>query len=115
MLSSTDQREICVIENTDVRHEFLEDYENALSNKGFTVRTIPEGSAVNTCPITTMYKAEWQWDFVWYLAYTNLKVYRNNHLEGRAFYNSRTGGGNMDKFIKAEKKIQELTNQLFPD
>ena len=49
-----------------------------------------------------------------YLIYANLKVYRNGRLEGEAMYDSRHGGLNMSKWINAEAKIQELTNQLFP-
>ena len=33
---------------------------------------------------------------------------------GKATYDALMGGGRMDKFIKADEKVRELVNQLFP-
>jgi len=113
-LSSSDPREICVIENSDVRHEFLEAYSRALSGKGLTVRMLPAETSVGSCPLTSTYAANWRWDLALYLAYANLKVYRNSRLVGEAMYNSLNAAANTDKFINATSKIQKLTDQLFP-
>jgi len=45
-----------------------------------------------------------------------IRVYQYGQQVGQAEYDSRWGGGRViDKFINAEKKITELTNQLFPN
>jgi hypothetical protein len=113
-LSSDEPREICVVETPDAHHEFLPSYKSALTKKGMTVRVLPAGAAVGACPLTTTYEAKWQWDLALYLSYANLKVYRNNHLEGEALYDATRGGTKTEKFTNAEAKIQELTDQLFP-
>jgi hypothetical protein len=113
-LSGSDPREICVIENSDVRHEFLEAYSSALSSKGLTVRMLPAGASVGSCPLTSTYTANWRWDLALYLAYANLKVYRSSRLVGEAMYNSLDAAGNTDKFINARLKVQKLADQLFP-
>ena len=113
--SAGEPREICVVENPSVTENFLAAYKNALSKRNLAVRMLPQGLAVDTCPLTSTYTANWRWDMALYLAYANLKVYRNGRLEGEALYDGLKAGLDTDKFIHAEAKIQELTNQLFPD
>lgn len=113
-LSSNEPREICLVENPDVHHDFLATYRNALANKNLTVQMLPPGSAVGTCQLTSTYSANWHWDLALYLVYADLKVYRNGRPEGEALYDSRAAGLNTNKFVNAAAKIQELTDQLFP-
>jgi hypothetical protein len=113
-LSGSDTREICLIENLAVGDGFVEAYRSALEQRSLRVRMLPQGSALNACPVTLTYTANWMWDLTKYLAYANLKVYRNGNLEAQAVYDGLKAGLNTAKFIKAEAKIQELTNQLFP-
>jgi hypothetical protein len=50
------------------------------------------------------------------MSHADIRVYQYGQQVGQAEYDSRWGGGRViDKFINAEKKITELTNQLFPD
>ena len=50
------------------------------------------------------------------MSYADIRVYQYGQQVGQAEYDSRWGGGRViDKFINAEKKITELTNQLFPN
>ncbi len=114
-VSASQAREICVVETTSVREHFLDAYSNALTDKGLKVRVLPEGSPLNTCPLTSTYAAKWQWDLALYLSYASLKVYRNGHLDGEALYDGTGAGLNANKFIKAEAKVRELTDQLFPN
>jgi hypothetical protein len=113
-LSGSAPREICLIENPAVRQNFLPIYKDALSQKGFTVRMLPPGASEGECPLTSTYQASWRWDLALYLAYCDLKVFRDGHLEGEAQYDSMGAMLNTSKFIDATKKIQELTDQLFP-
>lgn len=46
--------------------------------------------------------------------YADIRVFENGCQVGQAEYDARWGGGRPDKFISAESKIAELTQQLFP-
>lgn len=113
-LSGSEPRQICLIEDTSVLKDILGVYETALSQKGFTVRTLPQGTSVDACPLTSTYTANWRWDVALYLTYADLKVFRDGRLAGEALYDSTGGSANLSKFVHASKKIQELTDQLFP-
>jgi hypothetical protein len=107
-------REICIVDNPAVRATFIEAFKRSLTNKGFIVRQLPAGSAVTQCPITSTYTANWRWDLALYLAYVDIRVFSQGNQVGEATYDSMSGGANMNKFIAADKKIDELVNQLFP-
>jgi hypothetical protein len=108
-------REICIIDNPKVREGFLEAYRRALDHKGFQTRVLDKSATPDECPLTSTYTANWRWDLALYLAFANITVYADGRKVGRAVYDSLGGGGNPAKFINAEKKIQELVDQLFPD
>jgi hypothetical protein len=103
-----------VIENPAVRAGFVEAYKRSLATKGYTVRQLPASAAITDCPTTSTYSANWRWDLAMYMAYAEIKVYSNGQPAGQAQYDSLRGGGNMNKFIDADRKIDELVNQLFP-
>lgn len=107
-------KQICIVQNGDVREGFLDSYKRALTAKGFAVRQLPAGASLVECPITSTYTANWRWDLAMYMAYAEIKVYSDGKPVGEAKYDSTRGGGNMGKFIDADKKITELVNQLFP-
>ena len=107
-------QEICVIENTAVRASFLEAYQRALAAQGYTVRRLGSSASVNDCSVTSTYSASWRWDLALYMAYADLKNYHQGVLAGSANYDAMRGGGNMGKFIDADQKITELTQQLLP-
>jgi len=109
-----DVKEVCIVENTAVRNGFLESYRRALTNKGYLVRLLPASASLIECPVTSTYTANWRWDLATYMAYAEIKVYHQAKPVGEAKYDSTRGGGNMGKFIDADKKIAELVNQLFP-
>lgn len=107
-------KEICVVENPGVRAGFIDAYRRSLASRGFTVRMLPAGSDVAACPITSTYNARWSWDLALYMSFAELRVYGNGKPAGEATYDSTRGGGNMNKFIEADKKIDELVTLLFP-
>ena len=107
-------KQICIVQNGDVREGVFESYRRALEAKGYAVRKLPVGASLIECPITSTYTANWRWDLAMYMAYAEIKVYSNGKPVGEAKYDSTRGGGNMGKFIDADKKITELVNQLFP-
>ncbi len=114
-VSSFDAKEICVVVNPAVSQPgFLMAYTRSLSQKGFSVRQLAPNATVTECPITSTYTANWRWDLALYMAYADIKIYNNGNLIGHALYDAKSGGANMNKFIKGEEKIAELVDQLFP-
>lgn len=105
---------ICVVENPAVKSGFLEAYKRTLTSKGYMVRQLGPTAALNECPVTSTYSGNWRWDMALYLEYAEINVYSNAQPAGRATYDARSGGGNMSKFIDADKKIAELVDKLFP-
>ncbi|HET8997999.1 MAG TPA: Sbal_3080 family lipoprotein, partial [Acetobacteraceae bacterium] len=81
--------------------------------RGLQPRVVPEDTAPRACPLTTAYTARWAWDLALYLAYAELRVYRDGRLAGEVRYDSSAGGLNLGKFVDARKKIEEMTGQLF--
>lgn len=105
---------LCIIENPAVRKGFFETYQQVLQERGHTVRTLPQGSDIRACTLTTTYMGRWSWDLAIYLSYARIDVYNDGRLIGSAEYDARSGGANMGKFVKGEKKIRELAERLFP-
>lgn len=113
-VADLNESQICVIDNPSVKVGFIEAYKRALIAKGYAVRQLPSSASITECRITSTYSASWRWDLALYMAYAEIKVYNHGKPIGEAKYDSQRGGANMGKFIDAEKKIVELTNQLFP-
>jgi hypothetical protein len=108
-------KEICIIVNPKVlQAEFVEVYQRELASKGFDVKLLSADSPLTACPLTSTYTANWLWDLALYMAYAELKVYSDGKVVGEAIYDSRRGGASLSKFIKADQKIKELVNLLFP-
>ncbi len=105
---------VCIVEKPAVKAGFIETYKRVLTAKGYEVRQLPESASLVECPITSTYTANWRWDLATYMAFAEIKVYKDGAPAGEAIYDSMRGGANMGKFIDAEKKITELVNQLFP-
>jgi hypothetical protein len=108
------EKEICIVQNPAVSQPgFLTTYEQLLKNRGYAVQILQPSSAVTTCKVTTTYTANWRWDLALYMAYADIRVYIDGRESGRATYDAMNGGGNLNKFIKADQKIEELVNMLF--
>ncbi|MFP5423403.1 MAG: Sbal_3080 family lipoprotein [Gammaproteobacteria bacterium] len=106
--------DICLIPGKGVRDGFTTAYGDALRDKGFSVRTLHMGASPSRCPLSTTYTGNWRWDFALYMSYADIRVFERGRQVGKAVYDARSGGGRPDKFISAESKIIELTDQLFP-
>jgi hypothetical protein len=113
-VQQVESRQICIIQNPSVRTGFVEAYRRALLTKGYAVRDLPPNAALTECPVTSTYSARWRWDLAMYMSYAELRVYSNGRPAGEALYDSQRGGANMSKFIEADRKVEELVNQLFP-
>ena len=113
-VGALDTRQVCVITNADVRKGFEESLHKSLRVQGYETRTLAPGAAVTSCPVTVTYTANWRWDLATYMAYAEIRVFKAGSETGRAIYDSTRGGGNMGKFIDADRKIGELLRELFP-
>jgi hypothetical protein len=113
-LDAFDDTQVCVIKNPAVRPSVMAAYRKVLSDKGYTVRELPESAPITECRVTSTYEANWHWDLAMYMHYTQFRVFVDGKEKGVATYDARHGGANMNKFIDADKKIAELVNQLFP-
>ena len=102
-------KKICVVENPRVQKEFLEAYTKALGERGYQVQVFPKTPPASQCPLTSRYTATWAWDMVPYMAYAELRVYRDGNPAGRAEFRARGS-----RFIDAESKVKELVDQLLP-
>ena len=106
--------EICMIPALNLRAGFTHTYQRELAAKGFSTRLMSPGSSPDRCALATTFTANWGWDLALYMKYADIRVYERGRQVGHAQYDSRWGGGRLDKFISAENKIAELSQQLFP-
>lgn len=113
-LNSALPPDICLIPGKGVREGFTTAYGDALTNKGFSVRTLHAGANPSQCPLSTTYTGNWSWDLALYMSYADIRVFERGQQVGKAVYDARSGSGRLDKFISAESKIAELANKLFP-
>ena len=113
-LTATLAPDICLIPGKGVREGFTTAYGDALRDKGFSVHTLHMGASPSRCPLSSTYTGNWSWDLAMYMSYADIRVYERGRQVGKAIYDSRSGGSRPDKFISAESKIIELTDQLFP-
>lgn len=106
--------EICMIPDTGLRAGFHTVYREQLMRKGFKIREMTPGTESAACALSTRYTANWAWDLAMYMVYADIRVFQDGRQVGQATYDAKWGGGRLDKFIDAENKIIELTDQLFP-
>ena len=102
-------KRICLIENPRVKFDFLEAYQRALSASGYEVQVFAKTPPSSQCPLTTRYVAYWNWDFMVYLAYAELRIYRDGQPVGRAEFKA----GN-SRVTDAEATLKKLIDQLLP-
>ncbi len=108
-------QDLCLVRNSEVVQDGFHDaYVRVLERKGFKVRTLPDKSPSTSCPLVSTYEAIYRWDLAVYLARVDLRIWAEGREAGRAVYDSLSGGGNMNKFIRTEPKLAELVDQLFP-
>lgn len=103
---------LCIVKNPAVRESFLMEFISAIERKDIDYEIVDDSTASASCDWVARYTANWRWDLALYMSYAEIKVYRDGNLDGEAIYDSTRGGANMNKFIDAEAKIQELVDEL---
>ena len=107
--------EICMIPVEGLRAGFNATYTAQLRSKGFKTRELPPNTPPSVCALSTTYLAKWSWTFGLYMSLADIQVFENGHRVGQALYDSTSGGARLGKFINAQRKIIQMTNQLFPN
>ncbi len=115
-LPENQSRELCVVEDPAVDDSFLPAFKQALEKKRFVVRLLPSGSQPSVCPITATYVGRWSWDFVTYMSYARIVVYRDGVIAGEALYDAPKAGWSMttDIYESTDSKIDKMVDGLFP-
>ncbi len=107
--------EICIVDNPAVRHGFIEAMQKTLVERGYKPKTFNKNDkALDDCKYNIIYTANWKWDFAMYLAYAKIDVIHNNRVVAAALYDSNHGGANPKKWVKGDKKVNELISQMLP-
>jgi hypothetical protein len=108
--------EICIIEKPDVRAVFQEELRAALEKRNLSTRILPVGSPVTACPVSLTYNARWSWDFVLYMAWAEIVVYRDGARAGDALYSAPRAGWALTFRIyeSTASKVDTMVEQLFP-
>lgn len=114
-LPSTHSPEICTIPAEGLREGFNTTYTDQLRSKGFRTRQLPPGSPPASCALSTTYIGKWSWDMALYMSFADIQVFEDGRNVGQALYDSTSGGARIAKFIDAQSKIIEMTDQLFPN
>ena len=92
---------VCVVENTKVREGFLLALEESLVLKNINYVVVEPNDRDAQCDAKITYTANWTWDLAIYMTYAEINLYSDGKLAGKATYDSRMGGGRLDKFISA--------------
>lgn len=106
-----DDATLCVIEDPAVREGFLAELTKILDEKSIDYRVVDKHQALD-CEWTMTYLGRWTWDMALYMAYAEIKIYRNGEMTGQAVYDASRGAFNLSKFIDSEPKIRELVEEL---
>jgi len=102
-------KEICIVENRDVRQAFLTAYERRLQEKGYKTQIIKDALA---CQTTSTYTATYGEHWGVYLARAELKIFNNGTLIGQARY--RAPHASPEKHGRVESKIESMVELLLP-
>jgi hypothetical protein len=106
-------RELCIFKNTHVRTSLLDSLIEKIEKRGISTRVLNASEDPVDCEHRMTYLARWSWDVALYMSYIELKVFRGEKLIGKAVYDATMGSDNLDKFIRADGKVEELVNALF--
>jgi hypothetical protein len=110
-VAGLDDKRVCIIQSSGANAgTFAEAYQKALEERGYKVEVWMETARDSICPVTTRYAAGWRFDGpIRYLAYAELRVYKDQRVIGRAQFNARNS-----RFISAEQEIREMVDALYP-
>lgn len=104
---------VCLVQNDDVlMNGFHAELARQIEAHGIQVDSV-DGTIPQNCHYVVKYTAKWKWDVAMYLQYAQIDVYHDKDLAGRAIYDARSGGLNMNKFGPTAEKIKPLVVELF--
>ncbi|MDQ1920592.1 Sbal_3080 family lipoprotein [Massilia pseudoviolaceinigra] len=106
---------VCIIDNKKAAQPIREIFERVLVGKGYEVRVLAEGASLGECPLTATYAGTWRYLQSFHLSLADIIVYKNSRQVGSATYKVDSDSSVLSQMASGNKKIAELTEQLFPD
>jgi len=108
-------QKITIIRDNAVRFAgFHDSIVKALVGCGFTVESVPQGTAYGKLPLAITYTANWSWDLDLYLSYAHIQLFQDGKVIGDGLYDATWGGLNLGKWIHADIEVQKLVYDMFP-
>ncbi len=105
------ESEICVIENKSINPDFTTAYLRQIKSNGYKAKLISRENK-SACEFTSTYTATYGQHWGVYLATSELTIYKNNNVIGRAKY--KAPYASPAKHGRVEDKIDEMVNELLP-
>ncbi len=107
-------QEVCIVNNPQVEvPNFQSIVDDRIRTHGIRTKIINNVSK-NSCPYKLYYSARRSWDFVTYLSWAELKLYKDSILVGSAEYKLRGKGGlSLMKWQSVETKMNPVVDELF--
>ena len=121
---------VCVVEHDAVMDGIRDAIVDSLADRGIRSRVVAgeyekshalwtgetRPAEVGECDALIFYVANWNWDIGYYMYFANLWMTdaTGQRLLGRATYDASRNAG-FGKFIKAEKKIRELMEEMLSE
>ncbi len=102
------QDEICIIENTEVRSEFLDVYKASIEKQGY--KTSIKKGIDESCVYTSRYTATYGFHWGPYLATADLKIFKGESLIGSSKY--KAPKFDVSKHGKVVNKIEPLVQKM---
>lgn len=107
--SSLPSREICIIHNPAVLHDFGGVLQRQIQAKGYAAKVVQS----ETCPLMAKYTANYGFHWGVYLSKAEITLLTADGRKlGDVFY--QAGYGSVQKHGRVEEKVKSLVEQLLP-
>jgi hypothetical protein len=105
---------ICIVENPDVRAEFLQSLRPLLEARKIAVQLLPPSSNKNSCPFMLTYSATWHWDLQPYMRQARMDIYRDGQSFADSNYLAPHGLINMspEALDETETKLEKMLRRM---
>jgi hypothetical protein len=105
---------ICVVENTEVRAEFLQALRPLLEARKIAVSVVPSSAEKNACPFVLTYSATWHWDLKLYMREARMNLYKDGQPFADSSFLAPHGLINMsiESFDETETKLNKMLLQM---
>lgn len=105
---------VCIVDNPEVRAEFMEKLVPLLKARQIATRSLPAGSSTDSCPYVLTYAATWHWDLVPYMRSASMFLFKSGKLFSDSGYLAPHALVNMslEALEKTEVKLEGMLNRM---